>query len=139
MQVQPYLFNFNGRCEEAIEFYKSALGAKVNRLMRFKDCPEPSPQGPNPVVADKVMHAALRIGDSTFFMSDGRCQMGTSFEGVSLSLTVANDVEAQRVFAALAQGGKITMPLAKTFFSSHFGMLADRFGVAWMIIVGQQQ
>jgi PhnB protein len=135
MQVQPYLFNFNGRCEEAIEFYKKALGAKVGGLMRFKDCPEPAPGGVNPEVADKVMHASLRIGDSTLFLSDGRCKGPAAFEGVSLTLSAANDAEAQKLFTALAEGGKVTMPLAKTFFSSHFGMLSDRFGVSWMIIV----
>jgi len=137
MQIQPYLFNFNGRCEEAIEFYKKALGAKVDRLMHFKDCPEPPPQGMNPAVADKVMHASLRIGDSTLFLSDGRCQTGATFEGVSLSLSAANDAEAQKLFAALADGGKVNMPLTKTFFSPSFGMLTDRFGVSWMIITLQ--
>ncbi len=135
MQVQPYL-NFNGRCDEAIEFYKKALGAEVLMLMRFKDCPEPQDKAKiEPGVADKVMHSTLRIGDSTIHASDGRCLGATTFEGVSLSLYAANDAEADRLFTALADGGNITMPIGKTFFSSRFGMVTDRFGVAWMILV----
>jgi PhnB protein len=133
MQLQPYL-HFEGRCEEAIEFYKTALGAKVNMLMRFKECPEPMP-GMNPALAEKIMHGSLRIGDSELLVSDGRCQSAAKFAGFGLCLTVANDGEADRVFAALCDGGKETMPLAKTFFSSKFGMATDQFGVAWMVIV----
>jgi PhnB protein len=130
--VQPYLF-FDGRCEEAIEFYRSALGAEVTMLMRFKDSPEPNAcaQG----VENKVMHASFRIGDTTLMASDGRCQWKPSFQGFSLSLTAPNEVEAERLFAAVADGGEVQMPLAKTFFSPRFGMAADRFGVAWMILV----
>ncbi len=132
MQVQPYLF-FDGRCEEAVEFYKGALGAEVTMLMRFKDNPEPQA---NPAGAgDKVMHTSFRIGDTTVMASDGRCQGRPSFQGFALSLTAPNDAEAERLFAALAEGGQVQMPLAKTFFSSRFGMVADRFGVPWMIVV----
>jgi PhnB protein len=105
-------------------------------LMRFKDCPEPPPSGAFPPgVENKVMHASLRIGDSIVMVSDGRCLGQTKFDGVSLSLSVANDAEAERRFAALAEGGKVCMPLDKTFFASRFGMVNDRFGVSWMIIV----
>ena len=132
MQVQPYLF-FDGRCEEALEFYRRALGAEVTMLMRFKENPEPQA---NPASAgDKVMHTSFRIGDATVMASDGRCQGQPSFQGFSLSLTAADDREAERLFAALAEGGHVQMPLAKTFFSSRFGMVADRFGVPWMIVV----
>ncbi len=135
MQIQPYLF-FDGRCEEAIAFYRSALGAEVTMLMRFKDGPEPHGQGMIPPGAeDKVMHASLRIGDTTVLASDGRCLGRPSFQGFSLSLTAADDAEAERLFTSLADGGQVQMPLAKTFFSSRFGMVADRFGVAWMIYV----
>ena len=136
MQIQPYLF-FDGRCDEAIEFYRSALGAEVTMLMRFKDNPDAkdSPMC-TPGDENKVMHANLRIGEATILMSDGQARDKPAFEGFSLSLTVANDAEAKRLFAALAQGGKVTMPLAKAFFTSSFGMLADRFGVAWMVYVG---
>lgn len=134
MQVQPYL-NFNGRCEEAIEFYKKAVGATVNMLMRFKECPEPQPGGTDPAFANKVMHASLRIGDSTVMVSDGHCQGKAAFAGISLTLSVPNDAEAERMFKALSDGGQVTMPLTKTFFSSGFGMLNDRFGVSWMVIV----
>ena len=132
MQIQPYL-SFDGRCEEAIEFYRRALGAKVEMLMRFKEAPE---QGMSPPEAgDKVMHSALRIGDSMVLASDGRCTGKPNFQGISLSLTAANEAEAGRLFNALADGGQVQMPLAKTFFSPSFGMVADRFGVAWMVYV----
>jgi PhnB protein len=135
MQIQPYLF-FDGSCEEAIEFYRRTLGAQVTMLMRFKDSPEPPQPGMCPPGAeDKIMHASLRIGDTTVLASDGRCSGKPSFQGISLSLTVADDAEAERLFAALADGGQVQMPLAKTFFSSRFGMVADRFGVTWMVYV----
>jgi PhnB protein len=135
MEIQPYLF-FDGRCEEAVEFYRGALGAEVEMLMRFKDNPEPDEHSMVPPGAEnKVMHAALRIGDTTILASDGRCLGQPSFEGFSLSLTVPNEAEADRLFAALANGGQVRTPLTKTFFSSRFGMLADRFGVSWMIYV----
>jgi PhnB protein len=135
MQVQPYLF-FAGRCEEAVEFYKKALGAEVMMLMRFKDSPEPPQPGMVPPGSEnKIMHTCLRIGDNMVMASDGRCEGGASFQGFSLSLTVANEAEADRLFAALAEGGQVQMPLAKTFWSPRFGMVADRFGVGWMIIV----
>jgi PhnB protein len=135
MQVQPYLF-FDGRCEEAVEFYRRALGAEVQMLMRFKDNPEPPDPGMVPPGSgDKVMHTSFRIGDSTVMASDGRCQGKPSFQGFSLSLTARDDAEAERLFAALADGGQVQMPLAKTFFSSRFGMVADRFGVPWMVVV----
>jgi PhnB protein len=132
MQVQPYLF-FDGRCEEAVEFYRRALGAEVTMLMRFKESPDPAtvPAGSG----DKVMHMSFRIGDTTLLASDGRCLGRPSFEGFSLSLTVPSDAQAERFFAALADGGQVQMPLAKTFFSSRFGMVADRFGVSWMVYV----
>ena len=136
MQIQPYL-SFDGRSEEAIEFYKKALGAEVTMLMRFKDSPEPHPPSMIPPGAeDKVMHASFRIGDTTVMAMDGRCLGRPSFQGFSLSLTAANEAEADRLFAALADGGQVQMPLTKTFFSPRFGMIADRFGVSWMIVVG---
>lgn len=134
MPVQPYLF-FDGRCEEAFAFYRKALGAEVTMLMRWKDHPEPDPDMCPPNAADKVMHASLRIGDTAVLASDGRCLGQPSFQGFSLSLTVPNDAEAERLFGRLAEGGQVQMPLAKTFFSSRFGMVADRFGVSWMIYV----
>jgi PhnB protein len=128
--VQPYLF-FDGRCEEAIEFYRSTLGAEVTMLMRFKDSPDPNmcPAG----AENKVMHASLRIGDTTVMASDGQCEGKLSFQGFSLSLTVTSEVEADRLFGSLAEGGQVQMPLTKTFFSARFGMVADRFSVSWMI------
>ncbi len=136
MQVQPYLF-FDGRCEEAVEFYRRALGAEVTMLMRFKDSPEPQGQdcAVPPGAEDKVMHASLRIGDTTVLASDGRCQGRPSFQGFSLSLTAPAEAEAERLFAALADGGEVQTPLSKTFFSPRVGMVADRFGVSWMIYV----
>ena len=132
MQVQPYLF-FEGRCEEAVEFYRKALGAEITMLMRFKESPDPGMCAPGSL--DKVMHMEFRIGDTTLLASDGRCTGQPNFQGFSLSLTVPNDAEAERLFSSLAEGGQVQMPMAKTFFSSHFGMVADRFGVPWMIYV----
>ena len=135
MKVEAYLF-FDGRCEEAVEFYKKGLGAEVTMLMRFKDSPEPQQPGMVPPGSEnKIMHVSFRIGDSTVMASDGRCTGQTNFQGFSLSLTVANDTEAERKFAALAEGGQVQMPLTKTFWSPRFGMVADRFGVGWMISV----
>src|SRR6266498_4139290 len=120
MQVQPYLF-FDGRCEEAVEFYRSKLGAEVTMLMRFKDSPEPPQPGMVPPGSEnKVMHASFRIGDTTVMTSDGRCLGQPTFQGFSLSLTVPNDAEAERLFGSLTEGGQVQMPLTKTFFSSRF-------------------
>ncbi|MEX0777998.1 MAG: VOC family protein [Phycisphaeraceae bacterium] len=135
MQIQPYLF-FDGRCEEALEFYKKALGAEVTMLMRFKDSPEPpDPEKCAPGSQDMVMHAEFRVGQATVLASDGMGKGQPKFEGISLALTVADEAEAKRMFHALADGGKVQMPLTKTFFSPSFGMAADRFGVSWMIYV----
>ena len=136
MQIQPYL-NFNGRCHEAIDFYKRVLGAQVQTLMHFKDCQEPQQAMITPENKDKVMHTALTIGDTTVLASDGRCTGSPNFQGISLSLHAKNEAEANRLFGALAEGGQVQMPLAKTFFSPSFGMLADRFGVNWMVIAQQ--
>jgi PhnB protein len=131
--IQPYLF-FDGRCEEALEFYKTALGAEVIRLLRFKDSPESAP-GCTPLGSEnKIMHAQIRIGDTVVMVSDGRCTGKPSFEGFSLSLTVPTEAEADRFFDELEEGGQVVMPLAKTFFSPRFGMVTDRFGVMWMIL-----
>jgi PhnB protein len=137
MQIQPYLF-FEGRAEEAAEFYKSKLGAEVTMLMRNKDSPEKPPPGMLPPGSDhKVMHMALRIGETTVLASDGSNKGKSNFQGFSLCLTVRDDAEAKKLFGALADGGQVQMPLTKTFFSSSFGMVADRFGVPWMVYVAQ--
>ena len=132
--LQPYLF-FDGRCEEALEFYRKAIGAEVTALMRFKDSPEPG--GCPGAAPEKVMHASFRFGDTTVMASDGRCTGKPSFQGFSLSLTVPTEAEADKLFAALAEAGQVQMPLTKTFFSPRFGMVSDRFGVGWMILVMQ--
>jgi PhnB protein len=135
MLVQPYLM-FGGRCQEAIDFYRNAVGAEVEILMRFKESPEPTPPGMIPANwDDKIMHACLKIGDTQVMASDGCASSGADFKGFSLSLTVANEAEADRKFAALSDGGKVTMPLGQTFFARRFGMAVDRFGVSWMVIV----
>src|SRR4051794_16743963 len=135
MQVQPYLF-FEGRCEEALEFYKRAVGAEVEMLMRYKDNPEPSQPGMLPPNAsEKVMHAAFRIGATTLLASDGRCSGAPAFQGFGLALSGETDADAERLFNALADGGAIRQPLTTTFFSSRFGMVADRFGMLWMVLV----
>jgi PhnB protein len=135
VHVQPYL-GFNGRCEEAVRFYQAAVGAEVQMLMRHRDSPEPAPPGMlAPGSEDKILHVSLKIGDSVVMATDGRCSGTTSFEGFSLSLQVSTADAAERAFDRLADGGKISMPLAKTFFSPRFGMLVDRFGVSWMVMV----
>lgn len=135
MLIQPYL-HLNGRCEEAIAFYRSALGAEVTMLMRFKDSPQPMPPGMVPPGSeDKIMHAQFRIGETTVLASDGRCGGTPTFQGFSLGLNVKDEAEAKQVFNALADGGQVEMPLNKTFFSPAFGMVKDRFGVAWMVNV----
>ena len=135
MQVQPYLF-FDGRAEEAIEFYRKALGAKVEMLMRFKDSPEPAQPGMVPPGSEnKIMHMSFRIGDTVVMGSDGRCLGKPNFQGFSLSITAANEAEADRLFGALSDGGQVQMPMSKTFFSPRFGVLADKFGVGWMVLV----
>ncbi len=132
--VQSYVF-FDGKCEEALEFYKRALGAEVTMLMRYKDSPEPPPPGCGPSDPNKVMHAQFRVGDTVILASDGRATGNPKFEGFALALTVKTEADADRAFNALASGGKVEMPLAKTFFSPRFGMVVDKFGVFWMVLV----
>ncbi|MDH6169340.1 PhnB protein [Variovorax boronicumulans] len=140
MKVQSYLF-FEGRCDEAIAFYKKAVGAEVVQLMRYSDAPAHASMEkgegcagamPSP---DKVMHALVRIGETELMFSDGHCSGQAEFKGIMLSLTVANDADARRCFDALADGGQVMQPLIPTFFTSSFGMLADRFGVGWLLVV----
>ena len=134
MHVTPYLY-FDGRAEEALAFYQKTLGAEVGMLMRFKDMPPGQPMaGPLPP-ADKVMHAQFKIGETVAFASDGRCGGKPEFKGFALSLNPKTDPEAERLFGALGDGGRVEMPLAETFFASRFGMVADKFGVVWMVIV----
>jgi PhnB protein len=139
MQIQPYLF-FDGRCEEAVSFYRDALGAEVVMLLRYSDAPqgEADCPGGTPPPAEKVMHAALRIGQTQVMASDGFATGRPEFKGVSLSLTADDDAQARRLFDALAAGGQVQQPLGPSFFASSFGMVTDRFGVAWMVIAGGQ-
>ena len=133
--IQPYLF-FNGSCEQAVEFYRKALGAEVQMMMRYNQSPEPHPPGMVPPgFENKIMHTSFRIGQSTVMASDGCGPDKTNFQGFSLSLAVHTEAEADRAFAALAEGGQVRMPLTKTFWSPRFGMVADRFGIAWMVSV----
>lgn len=135
MFIEPYLF-FEGRCDEAIEFYRQHLGAEVSTLMRYKESPEPHQPGMLPPGSEnKVMHGVIKIGDSKLMLSDGRCSGKPSFQGFALTITAPDVAQADRMFAALADGGAVQMALAKTFFSPRFGMVTDRFGVLWMIIV----
>lgn len=140
MQVQPYLF-FGGRCEEALEFYKKALGAEVEVMFRFRESPEPPPVDQVPANwGDKIMHANVRIGDTQVMVSDGGAEEQQSgFKNVSLSISAANEHETDRLFNALAQGGQVQMPLDKTFWSPRFGMVTDKFGLCWMVGVFQEQ
>lgn len=133
MQVQPYLF-FEGRCEEALEFYRTAAGAQVEALMRYQDTPGGCPEAMS-ASADKVMHASFRLGDTQVMASDGNCGGEPSFAGFGLALSVATEAEADRIFGGLSDGGQIVQPLMQTFFSPKFGMVKDRFGVHWMVMV----
>jgi PhnB protein len=132
MNLQPYLF-FDGKCEEALDFYKQAVGAEPKTLLRFKDAPDQSMVSPGS--NDKIMHAHVQIGDTAVLMSDGRCLGKASFQGFALTINATSETEADKLFGALSEGGQVTMPLAKTFFSPRFGMLTDKFGVGWMVIV----
>lgn len=134
MTIQPYLF-FNGRCEEALEFYKATLGATVEMMMRFKENPDGCDAPMMPQDTNKIMHACLRIGEAQVLCSDGMEHGKPNFQGFSLSLTVATEAEADKAFNALAKEGQIQMPIGKTFFSPRFGAVADKFGVSWMVIV----
>lgn len=138
MHVQTYL-QFNGRCEEALDFYRKAIGAEVTMLMRFKDSPEqPDPAEGSEAqsgMEDKVMHSSFQVGGTTLMATDGDCNKSAGFQGFALTLQAADEAEAERYFAALSDGGEVKMPLTKTFFSPKFGMLADRFGVSWMVLV----
>ena len=133
MQVQPYLY-FGGRTEEAFEFYREAVGAKQEMLMRFKDNPEPCPGGNPPGSENKVMHMSFSIGSTSVMASDGDCQKASNFDGFSLSINADTAGDAERMFAALGVGGTVTMPMTKTFFAKAFGMVKDKFGLHWMII-----
>jgi PhnB protein len=134
--VQPYLF-FGGRCEEAIAFYKDTLGATIGMIMHYKENPEALSSGKlAPGFENKVMHASFKIGDTNIMASDG-CDFGTKFEGFSLSVALPNENDVKRAFQALSKGGKITMPLEKTFWSPCFGMLTDQFGIGWMVTVAE--
>ena len=133
MKVEPYLM-FEGRTEEALQFYQQKLGAKVEAIIRFKENPEPKYNPPNS--DEKVMHSLFRIGDAQIMASDGGCTGKTSFQGFALTLNAADAAEAKQRFNALAEGGQVQMPLGETFFAKNFGMVADRFGVNWMVIAG---
>ena len=133
MNVQSYI-TFGGRCEEALEFYKKSVGAEITSLIRWKESPDKSMKGPHGY-EEKVMNASFRIGDSHLMADDGMGEKPAEFKGMTLAIEVANDAEAKRVFTALGEGGNVTMPLAKTFWTSSFGMLTDKFGVPWMVNV----
>jgi PhnB protein len=133
--IQPYLF-FNGQCEQALEFYRKAIGADVLFLMRFKESPEPPKPGMVPPgFENKIMHTSFRVGQTTVMASDGCSTDKPNFQGFSLALSVPTEAEADRVFAALSDGGQVRMQLAKTFWSPRFGMVEDRFGIGWMVSV----
>jgi PhnB protein len=140
MRVQPYL-SFEGQAEEALDFYTKAVGARVNVMMRFKDAPKQVAQddacagkGPPPAAAEKIMHSEFKIGDSVIMASDGYCSGKANFGGISLAIQAKDDVEAKRIFDGLATGGQVQQPLIKTFFATSFGVLADKFGVSWMVV-----
>ncbi|HEU5176032.1 MAG TPA: VOC family protein [Burkholderiales bacterium] len=136
MQIQPYLF-FEGRTEEALEFYKSKLGAQVEFMMRYKENPDPKYNPPDS--GEKVMHSCFRVGDTQVMASDGNCSGKPSFQGFSLTFNAADEADAKRRFNALAEGGQVNLPLSETFFAKSFGMVADRFGLNWMVMAGPKK
>lgn len=138
MSVNVYLF-FEGRAEEAIEFYKKTLGAQVDFMMRMSDSPEPPPPECAAMPSDAIMHASFRIGDTVLMASDAPPSGDKPFKGFSLSVDARDEADAQRIYDALAAGGKADMPLGKTFWSPCFGMLTDRFGISWMVGVEHEQ
>ena len=133
MKVQAYL-SFGGRCEEALAFYKTSIGAEVTSLMRWRDSPDTGMKSP-PGDEEKIMNAAFRIGETELMADDGMGDKHAEFKGMTLAIEVVDDAEAKRVFTALGEGGNVTMPLMKTFWTSSFGMLTDKFGVPWMVNV----
>lgn len=133
MQLTPYLF-FNGRCDEALKFYEGAIGAKVDALMRFKEAPDESPVSPDN--KEKVMHSAFHVGKTEVFASDGYCSGALDFQGFGLALTAKDVADAERLFEALSVGGQVQAPLSNTFFAERFGVVADKFGVTWMVLTG---
>ena len=137
MNVQPYL-SFEGRAQEAIDFYKSALGAKVDMVMLFKEAPPEMQAQMSPQSKDKIMHAAFHIGDTQVMASDGQCSGKASFSGINLTLNAANNSEAEKLFGALSNGGQVTMPMSETFFAHRFGMCSDKFGVGWMVLAPKE-
>ena len=136
MHTQIYLF-FDGRTDEALDFYKKTLGIEVEMLMRFKDAPPEARQGCAPGSENKVMHSCFKLGDQRVMASDGRNEGKPKFEGFALSLAAKDETEADRLFSALGKGGQVQMPLMKTFFSPKFGMVQDKFGVGWMVLVSR--
>lgn len=136
--VQPYLF-FGGQCEEALKFYEQAVGSTVVMKMRFNECPEPLPEGTiQPGFEDKIMHSSFTVGKMTLMASDG-CGDATNHEGFRLALCVPTEADCDRVFNALADGGNVDMPLEKTFWSPRYGMVTDKFGVGWMVMVPSEE
>lgn len=138
MPIEPYLF-LNGRCEEAVNYYVQAAGARVEALMRYRESPDPVPEGRLPAGwEDKIMHASVFLGGSRVMVSDGNVSAGPEFRGFALSLSLPTEADAQRIFAAFADGGQVVMPLGKTFWSPAFGMVTDRFGILWMVTVAAE-
>jgi PhnB protein len=133
MNIQPYM-SFEGKAQEAIDFYKSAVGAEVKVVMHFKDAPPEMQAQMSPASMDKVMHACIKIGDSDVFVSDGRCGGTANFSGITLTINATSDGEAEKLFGALGKGGQVTMPMSPTFFATRFGMVDDKFGVHWMVL-----
>ncbi|MBX3414685.1 MAG: VOC family protein [Pirellulales bacterium] len=132
--ITPYLF-FSGRCEEALEFYRQALDAEIEMVMRFNESPDAPPPGMLQAGFEtKVMHASFVVGNCRVMASDG-CDDQSKFDGFRLALTMADEAAAHKTFNALADGGNADMPLGKTFWSPCYGMVTDRFNVGWMVMV----
>ncbi len=130
MELSPYLM-FDGRCEAAFRFYEQCLGAKVIMMMTYDEAPAGADIAPN--TSKKVMHARLAVGDRVLMGSDAPADRFRPMQGFSITLSIAEPAEAERVFDALAKNGKINMPMAETFWAKRFGMVVDQFGTPWMV------
>jgi PhnB protein len=135
VNVNIYL-NFNGNCEEAFKFYEKTLGAKIDSLMKHSG--SPAEEHVAPEWRDKVLHARLAVGDTIIMASDAPPEYQTEARGFYISLQIDDANEARRIFDAFADGGRVAMPLGKTFWAELFAMVTDRFGTPWMINHGMQ-
>ena len=131
MRLNTYL-NYGGNCAAAFKFYEEHLGGKIGMMMKHGDLPDPSKVIPE--LKDAVLHATITIGETMLMASDVPADRWKPMRSAYLALNLASDTDAERLFALLADGGEVFMPLQETFFASRFAQLRDRFGTSWMLI-----